>query len=158
MKGKGHITLTGNLGAIMQESARTALGFLRGNAESLGLQDISWEETDLHVHVPEGAIPKDGPSAGITLALAIYSCLADKKVRNDLAMTGEITLRGEVLPIGGLREKILAARRNGITEVLLPDANEPDLRDLPQWVSKGMTLKRVSHVMQVFENAFQEDS
>lgn len=156
MKGKGHITLTGNLGEIMQESAKTALGFLRGNAENLGLQEVRWDETDLHVHVPEGAIPKDGPSAGITLALAIYSCLAGKTVRNDVAMTGEITLRGEVLPVGGIREKVLAARRNGIAEVLVPEANEADVRDLPQWVRKGMTFKQVSHVMEVFENAFKE--
>ncbi len=158
MKGKGRITLTGNLGEIMQESAKTALGFLRSNADCLGLGQIVWDETDVHVHVPEGAIPKDGPSAGITLALAIYSCLAEKPVRSDIAMTGEITLRGEVLPVGGIREKVLAARRNGIGVVLLPKANEPDVRDLPQWVRKGLSFVHVGHVMEVFEKALQEDS
>lgn len=156
MKGKGRITLTGNLGEIMQESAKTALGFLRGNAERLHLSDVPWDETDLHVHVPEGAIPKDGPSAGITLALAIYSCLAGREVRHDVAMTGEVTLRGEVLPVGGIREKVLAARRNGITEVILPQANEPDVRDLPRWVRKGIDFRHVSHVSEVFDRALRE--
>jgi ATP-dependent Lon protease len=134
----------------MQESARTALGFLRAHAPSLGLEGVNWDETDVHVHVPEGAIPKDGPSAGVTLALSMLSALSGRRVRRSVAMTGEITLRGEVLPIGGVREKILAAKRLGILEVIVPEANRVDVEELPPWVRKGMEIRYAGEAAQVF--------
>ncbi len=155
MRGKGNVTLTGNLGEIMQESARTALGYLRAHADVLGLEEIQWDETDVHVHVPEGAIPKDGPSAGITLALAILSALSGRRISNAVAMTGEITLRGDVLPIGGVREKILAAKRLGIEGVLVPEANRVDVEELLPWVRKGMEIRYVSDAAQVFAGALE---
>lgn len=150
MKGKGHVTFTGNLGEIMQESAQAALGYLRGHAEELGLGEIRWDETDLHVHVPEGAIPKDGPSAGVTLALAMLSSLLERPVRPDVALTGEITLRGAVLPVGGIREKCLAAKRQGIREVILPQANRVDVEEMAPWARKGMSFHFVSQAREVF--------
>ena len=155
MKGKGKVTFTGNLGEIMQESAQTALGYLRSCAEQYGLQDTDWDAIDIHVHVPEGAIPKDGPSAGVTLALSMLSSLTNRKITPSIAMTGEITLRGSVLPIGGAREKILAAKRHGIMKVLLPKDNKVDVEEMPSWVKEGMEFRYMGHVRDVFAQALQ---
>ncbi len=130
MPGKGELVLTGQLGDVMRESARAAWSYARSNAEALGIPAKSFER-DLHVHVPAGAIPKDGPSAGVTIATALVSALSGRRVRNDTAMTGEITLTGRVLPIGGVKEKLLGAERAGIHRILLPKANAADLDDLP---------------------------
>ena len=134
----------------MQESAHAALGYLRSSAAAYGLGAVEWEKIDIHVHVPEGAIPKDGPSAGVTLALSMLSALSRKPVRSSIAMTGEITLRGAVLPIGGVREKVLAARRNGIKTVILPGENRVDVQELVDWAKDDMTFHYVSHVSDVF--------
>jgi ATP-dependent Lon protease len=153
MRGKGHLTLTGQLGDVMQESARAALSFVRARAEKLGIDTDVFEKTDVHVHVPEGAIPKDGPSAGITLATALVSAFTKTPVRVDLAMTGEITLRGHVLPVGGIKEKILAAYRAGIREVVLPAENEKDLEDILEDVREDMTFHFVEHMDQVLQHS-----
>jgi len=153
MRGKGLLTLTGQLGDVMQESARAALSFVRARAEKLGIDTDVFEKTDVHVHVPEGAIPKDGPSAGITLATALVSAFTKTPVRADLAMTGEITLRGHVLPVGGIKEKILAAYRAGIREVVLPAENEKDLEDILEDVREDMTFHFVEHMDQVLQHA-----
>ena len=157
MKGKGNLTLTGNLGEIMQESATAAMGHLRSRAGEWGLQDFPWQSMDVHVHVPEGAIPKDGPSAGITIATALLSSLTGRLVRHDLAMTGEITLRGAVLPVGGIKEKVLAARRHGIRTLLLPEGNRADWDELPAWVRENMNVCLVSSVAEVFSLALVGD-
>ncbi|MBI4683872.1 MAG: endopeptidase La [Nitrospirae bacterium] len=138
MKGKGALTLTGQLGDIMKESAQAALSYIRSKASSLGIKDEVFSKTDLHIHVPAGATPKDGPSAGITMATAIASALTGRYVRKDVAMTGEVTLRGRVLPIGGLREKALAAKRMGIKSVIIPKRNKKDLEDIPKYVKRDM--------------------
>jgi len=153
MEGKGKVVLTGNLGEIMQESAQTALGYLKAHALDLGLEDVSWDKTDLHVHVPEGAIPKDGPSAGIALATVMYSALSGKPVRSDIAMSGEITLRGEILPVGGVREKLLAAKRHGLAEVIFPSANKMEFEEMPSWVIKGVNLSFPGNVLEVLRKA-----
>ncbi|MDR1650385.1 MAG: endopeptidase La, partial [Synergistaceae bacterium] len=150
MKGSGKVLFTGNLGDIMQESAQTALGYLRSCAARYNLRSIDWDKTDIHVHVPEGAIPKDGPSAGVTLALSMLSALTDRAINSHIAMTGEITLRGTVLPIGGVREKVLAARRSGIMSVILPRENSVDVDELAEWARDGMTFNYVSNVDEVF--------
>ncbi len=138
--GKGEVTLTGQLGAVMQESARAAVSHIRANAGELGVDPAFLAQHDLHVHVPAGAIPKDGPSAGVTMATAILSALRREPVEQDVAMTGEITLSGLVLPVGGIREKALAARRHGIKTFILPARNEADLAELPEDVRKTMTF------------------
>ena len=138
MKGKGHLTLTGQLGDVMKESAQAALSYVRSRANTLGIQDDIFARTDLHIHVPAGAIPKDGPSAGITMATAIASALTGKAVSKNVAMTGEVTLRGRVLPVGGLKEKTLAAKRMGIKTVVLPKRNRKDLEDIPKYIKKDM--------------------
>jgi ATP-dependent Lon protease len=138
--GSGQVILTGQLGSVMQESARAALSHVRQNARQLGLSAEFLSKQDIHIHVPAGAIPKDGPSAGITMATAMVSAARGVPVRSDVAMTGEITLSGLVLPIGGIREKTLAARRQGIRNIILPELNESDLSDLPEEVRKEMTF------------------
>jgi ATP-dependent Lon protease len=153
MRGKGNVTLTGQLGDVMQESARAALSFVRSRADDLGIDPEVFSKTDVHVHVPEGAIPKDGPSAGITLATALVSAFTDVPVRVDVAMTGEITLRGQVLPVGGIKEKVLAAFRAGIREVVLPDENEKDLEEIPEDVRDQMDFHLVSHMDRVLNRA-----
>jgi ATP-dependent Lon protease len=157
MRGKGNVTLTGQLGDVMQESARAALSFVRSRAESLGIDVEIFEKTDVHVHVPEGAIPKDGPSAGITLAAALVSAFTGVPVRVDLAMTGEITLRGKVLPVGGIKQKALAAYRARVFEVILPEENEKDLEEIPEDVRQEMTFHFVEHMDQVLSRALTEE-
>ncbi len=150
---KGNLTLTGQLGDVMKESAQAALTYIRSRSEMLGLDEMFYSHLDLHIHVPAGAIPKDGPSAGVTLATAIASALTKRRIRGDLAMTGEITLTGRVLPVGGIKEKVLAAHRSGIRNVILPDENEADLDDLPKDVRADMTFKLVKHADEVLEIA-----
>lgn len=152
--GKGELTLTGHLGDVMKESARTAFSYIRSHAEEFGIDSKLFSEKDLHVHVPEGAIPKDGPSAGITLATSILSSLTKKPVKCDVAMTGEITLLGKVLPIGGLKEKTLAAMREGIKTVILPKDNKKDVDELPVTVRKKLNFVFVSDVKEVFGRVF----
>ncbi len=151
--GKGKMVLTGKLGDVMQESAQAAMSYVRARATSLGLERDFYSRADIHVHLPEGAIPKDGPSAGITICTGLVSALLRVPVRKDVAMTGEITLRGRVLPIGGLKEKILAAHRGGITTVILPKDNVKDLRDIPKKVLKALRLVPVSHMDEVLRVA-----
>jgi ATP-dependent Lon protease len=139
MPGKGGLMLTGQLGEVMQESAQAALSYARTNAKQLGLRS-DFEKMDIHIHVPEGAIPKDGPSAGITMATALVSALSQRAVFKDVGFTGEITLRGRVLPIGGLREKVLAAHRAGLKTLVIPKKNKKDLIDLPRRVQRNLHL------------------
>ena len=156
MRGRGGLILTGQLGDIMKESAQAALSFARAHAVELGLPADYFEERDVHIHVPEGAIPKDGPSAGITIAAAMASAFIERPLRRDLAMTGEITLRGNVLPVGGIKEKVLAARRSGITTILLPEANRKNLEEIPKSLRKDLTLEFVGDIREVFRIAFRE--
>ncbi|MEO9005809.1 MAG: endopeptidase La [Candidatus Dormibacter sp.] len=153
MPGKGNLNLTGQMGDVMQESARAALSYARSNAEALGIAPDFREKLDLHIHIPKGAIPKDGPSAGISMALAIISALCQRPIRSDVALTGEITLRGRVLPIGGLKEKVLAAHRLGIKTVLLPEDNRPDIVDIPAEVRKRLIFKFVKSMDEVIAEA-----
>jgi ATP-dependent Lon protease len=151
MKGTGKMILTGKLGDVMQESAQAALTYVRARAEKFGLPENFYNETDIHVHVPEGAIPKDGPSAGIAMATSIASAFMKRKVRADLAMTGEITLRGRVLPIGGLKEKLLAAHRGNIKTVIIPKENEKDLADVPANILKALEIVFAEDVDEVLK-------
>ncbi len=157
MEGTGKMVMTGKLGDVMQESVQAALTYIRARAERFGLPKNFYKEIDIHVHVPEGAIPKDGPSAGIAMATSIASALMKKKVRADLAMTGEITLRGRVLPIGGLKEKILAAHRGNIKTVIIPKDNEKDIAEVPQNVQNALDIIFVEHIDEVLEIAFAKD-
>jgi len=155
MRGKGELVLTGQLGDVMKESARAALTYAKSHADLLGIPDDAFVDTDIHVHVPAGAIPKDGPSAGITMATALVSALSRRPARHDIAMTGEITLRGRVLPIGGVKEKVLGAVRAGITSVILPKENEPDLEDLPDEVRKTLDVHLVEELGDVVSLALR---
>ena len=155
MHGKGEILLTGKLGDVMKESARAAISYIRANAKKYNLDDEVFEKTDIHVHVPEGATPKDGPSAGITMATAILSAFINKPVKKSVAMTGEITLRGKVLAIGGLKEKALAAYRQGIKQIIIPSANMKDLIDIPKEIRKEIEFYPVDQVEQVFKKAIK---
>jgi ATP-dependent Lon protease len=155
MPGKGKLTVTGKLGEVMQESAQAAMSYVRSRAEILGLDKRFIENMDIHVHVPEGAIPKDGPSAGITMATTLVSALCRLPVRKDVAMTGEITLRGRVLPIGGLKEKVLAAHRGGIKKVLIPKENAKDIREIPKKVRAQLEIVLVDHTDEVLREALR---
>jgi len=157
MEGKGKLTVTGKLGDVMQESAQAAFSYIRSRAHQLGLPRDFYRNLDVHLHIPEGAIPKDGPSAGITLATTICSALTKIPVRGDVAMTGEITLRGNVLPIGGLKEKLLAAHRHGINEVIVPHDNQKDLPDIPEYIRNLMKLHFVEHMDEVLHLALERD-
>ena len=156
MKGKGELLLTGQLGDVMQESAKAAVSYLRSESAALNLDDVDWKALDIHLHVPEGAVPKDGPSAGVTMATAILSAVSGRRVRQGIAMTGEISLRGKVLPVGGIREKILAARRHGVSHILLPRPNRADVEEVPQEYTRGMTFSYVEDVLSVFERALEK--
>jgi len=153
MPGSGKLTITGKLGDVMQESAQAALSYVRSRGGMLGLENDFYQKLDIHIHVPEGAIPKDGPSAGITIATTLVSALLKAPVRHELAMTGEITLRGRVLPIGGLTEKLLAAKRGNITHVLIPKENERDLDDVPMKIRRSLSITLVEHMDEVLEHA-----
>jgi len=155
--GKGKLTLTGKLGEVMRESAQAAFSYIRSRTKELNVDPEFYEKYDIHIHVPEGATPKDGPSAGITMATALVSALTGRPVRKEVAMTGEITLRGRVLPIGGLKEKSLSAHRAGITTILIPAENAKDIDDIPESVRKDLTFIEVNHLDQVLEHALAED-
>jgi ATP-dependent Lon protease len=153
--GKGGLTLTGQLGDVMKESARIALTYVRAHAGELAIADDAFDEREFHVHVPAGAIPKDGPSAGITMTTALASLLSGRPVRHTVGMTGEITLQGRVLPIGGLKQKVLAAHAAGLTDVILPERNRADLDDVPEHVRDEMTFHPVMTIGEVLELALE---
>ncbi|UJW58528.1 endopeptidase La [Bacillus sp. A116_S68] len=156
-KGKGKLTLTGKLGDVMKESAQAAFSYIRSKSEELSIDPAFNEKNDIHIHVPEGAVPKDGPSAGITMATALISALTNRPVRREVGMTGEITLRGRVLPIGGLKEKAMSAHRAGLTDIIMPKDNEKDLEDIPESVRKDLTFIPVSHLDDVLKRALKEE-
>jgi ATP-dependent Lon protease len=151
MRGKGNLTLTGQLGDVMKESAQAALSYIRSKAAEYQIPEDFFEKNDIHIHVPQGAIPKDGPSAGITILVSLVSLLTDRPVRNDVAMTGEITLRGLVLPVGGIKQKVLAAKRAGIRKVILPKLNEKDLEEVPESIKKDMEFKFIEKMDEAIE-------
>jgi ATP-dependent Lon protease len=156
MKGKGEFTLTGQLGDVMKESARIALSFVRSKAAELGIDPDAFAQTDVHVHVPAGATPKDGPSAGVAMTMAIASLLTGRPVRGDVGMTGEVTLRGRVLPIGGVKMKVLAAHRAGLSTVILPKRNERDLEELPEDVKSKMSFVLVDRIDDALKAALSD--
>ncbi len=153
MQGKGKLTLTGQLGDVMKESATAGLTFVRAHANTFGIDPNFNEETDIHVHVPAGAIPKDGPSAGVSMVTSLVSLMTKTPVKGKVAMTGEITLRGNVLPIGGVKEKVTAAHRAGIKEIVLPELNRKDLEDVPEHVSKDLTFHFAKEIWDVLKVA-----
>jgi ATP-dependent Lon protease len=153
--GKGRLVLTGKLGDVMKESAQAALSYVKSNAESLGIDIEMFEKNDIHIHVPEGAVPKDGPSAGVTITTAIISVLTNKKVDHFLGMTGEITLRGRVLPIGGLKEKSIAAHRSGLKTIMIPFDNKKDLEDIPEDVRKNLEIIPVETIDEIITRALK---
>ena len=155
MPGKTGLVLTGQLGDVMKESARIALSYVRGHGDSLGIAPDAFEEREFHVHVPAGAIPKDGPSAGITMTTALASLLSGRPVKHNVGMTGEVTLQGRVLPIGGLKQKVLAAHAAGLTDVILPERNRGDLDDVPEDVREQMTFHPVMTIDEVLSLALE---
>ncbi|MEW5910633.1 MAG: endopeptidase La, partial [Thermodesulfobacteriota bacterium] len=156
MKGKKELTLTGQLGNVMKESANAALSFIRANSKTLGVDPDFFSKQDIHIHIPAGAIPKDGPSAGVTMLTALVSLLSNRTIKKDLAMTGEITLRGQVLPVGGIKEKILAAHRAGIKTVILPKQNKKDLDEIPKKVQREMHFYFTDRMLEVLKLALQK--
>ena len=154
MPGKGNLELTGQLGDVMQESAKAGISYIRSVSEGYGLKEKYFQEHDIHIHIPEGAVPKDGPSAGITMATAMLSAILEKPVRADVAMTGEITLRGRVLPIGGLKEKLLAARSAGMNLVIVPEKNRRDVEELSDEITGGMKMVYAKTMEEVLTHAF----
>jgi len=156
-KGNGKLTLTGNLGDVMKESAIIALEYIKSHARELGLEADELNQLNVHLHVPQGAIPKDGPSAGITMVSAMVSAFTRRKIRKALAMTGEITLRGQVLPVGGIKEKILAAKRAGIKEIILCERNRQDIEEIDERYLKGLTFTFVSDIMEVVNRALLQE-
>ena len=152
-KGSGKLIITGQLGDVMKESASIALDFIKANAKKYGINEEDFDKQDIHIHVPEGAIKKDGPSAGVTLTTALYSAFTNKPVRNDIAMTGEITLRGNVLPIGGLKEKSISAHRSGIKKIIIPKENEKDIEDIPEVVRNELEIVLADHIDTVLQQA-----
>jgi ATP-dependent Lon protease len=153
MKGKGNLVMTGSLGEIMKESAQAALSYIRSRAKELNISYTVFEKNDIHIHVPAGAIPKDGPSAGITIATALLSAITQVPTNKDMSMTGEITLRGRVLPVGGLKEKSLAALRHNITTVIVPERNRKDMEEIPESIKKKVTYIFVKHIDDVVDIA-----
>jgi ATP-dependent Lon protease len=151
MSGDKGLILTGSLGEVMKESAQAALSYIRTNASSLRIPENFYQECDLHIHIPAGATPKDGPSAGITIATAVLSLLREKPIPREIAMTGELTLSGRVLPVGGIKEKILAARRAGVKTVILPKKNEKNLDDIPDYIKQEMHFVLVEHIQEVLD-------
>ena len=158
MPGEGEILLTGQLGDVMKESARTGISYIRSVSKEHDIADDFFKKHDIHIHIPEGAVPKDGPSAGITMATAIMSAVTGSNVCADLAMTGEITLRGRVLPIGGLKEKLLAAKNAGIENVLIPVDNVKDLEEIEQEIKTGLNITPVTNMEEVLQHSFQKGS
>lgn len=156
LEGKGNLQVTGQIGDVMQESAQAALSYLKSRAETFSIDPAIFENIDIHIHIPEGAIPKDGPSAGITMATALISAFTDRKVRKEVGMTGEITLRGNVLPVGGVREKVLAAHRAGLKKIVLPEKNQKDLVEVPKKVREDINLMYVTHMDEVINIALRE--
>ena len=154
LRGKGEVTLTGQLGDVMKESATAAISYIRSIGEEYGVDADFFKKHEIHIHIPEGAVPKDGPSAGITMAIAILSAVTGKKVRADVAMTGEITLRGRVLPIGGLKEKLLAAKNAGIKTVIIPEENRRDIEDMKTEITNQLEIIPVDHMSKVCSIAF----
>jgi ATP-dependent Lon protease len=157
MPGKGNLILTGKLGDVMQESARAALTYARSRTTSLGVTEKFYDKSDIHIHVPAGAIPKDGPSAGITMAVALVSALTKRRVNKQVAMTGEITLRGKLLPVGGIKEKVLAAHRAGIKKLILPKENEKDLEEVPEQVRRELEFLLADSIDQVLKETLEAE-
>jgi len=155
-KGKGQLTITGNIGKIMKESATLSLEFLKSNSEKYGIESEIFEETNVHIHVPEGATPKDGPSAGITMFTSLISVFTKRLVKKKIAMTGEITLRGKVLPVGGIKEKLLAAKRSGISQIILSAQNKKDVEVINKQYLKSMTFHYVDNMHQVIDIALEK--
>jgi ATP-dependent Lon protease len=156
VEGKGNVQITGQVGDVMQESAQAAMSYLKSRARFFGLDPQKFEKTDVHIHLPEGAIPKDGPSAGITMATALVSAFTGRKTHKEVGMTGEITLRGRVLPVGGVREKVLAAHRIGLTTVIMPERNRKDLVEIPKDVRREMKIALVKHMDEVLNIALRK--
>ena len=158
MDGKGNLQITGQIGDVMQESAQAALSYVKSKAAVLKIDPELFEEVDVHLHIPEGAIPKDGPSAGITMATALFSAFTERRIYKEIGMTGEITLRGNILPVGGVREKILAAHRSGLKTILLPAKNEKDLIEVPKKVRDDLNIRFVRHMDEVIKIALYKEA
>lgn len=156
MPGKGEFLLTGKMGDVMKESAQTGISYIRSVAENYHIEPAFFKENDIHIHIPEGAVPKDGPSAGVTMAVAMLSAITGKKVRKEIAMTGEITLRGRVLAVGGLKEKILAAKTFGSKLVFVPKENEKDIAEISEEIKEGLNIKFAEHIEDIIKEAFAD--
>ncbi len=151
MRGKGNLILTGSLGDVMKESAQAAMSYIRSHASSLNISDNMFEDHDIHIHVPAGAIPKDGPSAGLTIAVALISLLTNRSCKRNVALTGELTLSGRILPVGGVKEKILAAHRAGVKSVVFPAKNEADIRDIPEDIKKDLKILKINELDEIID-------